>query len=99
MIIARILRANRRWLALGLFGALPLASGCGDEAKTNGPQGAPQPAAEQDAMRKARESAYGKAANPSAKEGMGAPSAKPAEKEAAKPADAKPADTEAAKPK
>jgi len=79
MIIARILRANRRWLTLGLLGLLPLAGGCGDEAKTNAPQGAPQPAAEQDAMRKAREAQYGKAANPSTKEGMGAPAAKPAD--------------------
>jgi hypothetical protein len=79
MIIARILRSKRAWLAAGLLGLLPLSSGCGDEKATNAPQGAPQPAAEQDAMRKAREAQYGSSANPSTKPGGPAPAAKSAE--------------------
>jgi hypothetical protein len=77
----RNLSTGGKWLAMGLLGLLPLASGC-DEKKDTAVQAPPQSAAEQQREQEARQKAYGASGLPPAK---GSPAAKPAEKPAEKP--------------
>ena len=89
MIIVRALRANRKWLTLGLFGLLPLFGGCDDGDKNAKPAAPGTTAAQQEAEGKAREAAYGKGGIPPTGPGKGAPAeTKPAETKAA-PAETK----------
>jgi hypothetical protein len=64
MIIASALRANRKWLGLGLFGLLPMFGGCDGGDQNTKPAAPATSQAQQDAERSAREKAYGKAGMP-----------------------------------